>query len=198
MVLAVLLCAAPATVASADQPTGTISCSIASGDEHSWPYTGFEFHPGLTGIPKTQTARVTDTQSSCDNSGITGGSAPITEVSFRLTGKLREATCASFFSSASTLDKGKIKIRWVGLNPAGNRMTVATSKATVASASYDDGTDTMTIVTDPIDTGAFVDQVATLHLAFQGDLDLYSSCIDENMTVRYAIYGGELSTLEVQ
>jgi hypothetical protein len=197
---AALMCAALSTAANAEQPSGPISCLIWSGTQQTWPYTGFEFHPHLSNDPTNIPARITNIDSSCDTSGVTGGKTEITEVLFRLNGRLPHATCASVLSSAMTLERGKIRIQWRGLNPAGEPMTVAVTKAVVASASYDEGTGTLTITTDPIEHGAFAGQVVTLHVAFDGDLASYASLCDSGFVVlRYLVYGMEHpSTIEVQ
>ena len=93
-------------------------------------------------------------------------------MTFKLTAGLDDATC-SVVAGTPQLKNAKITVRWQGTNPAGRLQTVATSKARIASAFYDSGTDVFTLVTEPIYNGAFAGQTATLRLGFDSYVDAF-------------------------
>jgi len=149
---------APAIVTAGSAVTGTISCDISG---------AIAFRPPISntagGNIKVKISNK-DGQSTCDSSGVTGGKEPISGVIVKISGgSLGEgATCATL-SSAPQLTGSKVKMTWRGLNLAGHPNRVAVSKTTVASVSWDSGSDALDIVTQPVTFGAFTGSTITLH-----------------------------------
>lgn len=168
-----LACAPPAV---ADAPDGVISCTVWSAPTATNRHrVGFAFQPFLTDDAGVIHARVTNAGAECDNSSVIGGKAPITDVLFKLDGSLPDATCSSFQSTSSSMERGKLRLRWKGSRPSGRRATVATSRAAVDGFSFDEETATLTITTTPIEKGAFAGRVATLTLVFDSNLTYHQS-----------------------
>jgi hypothetical protein len=160
-----LVTALPLTAAASNpQPTGTISCSIV-GPASSAPAKGITFRPFIDADPRSVRIGVTNLASTCDDSGVTGAKAPIVHVVARFTSKMLHGTCAEL-TTAPVFDGGHVRLKWQGVNPAGHTFTVASSRATLANASYDGSSDALILVTQPIATGAFRGATATLHLGF--------------------------------
>jgi hypothetical protein len=194
-----LFVASSSLSAVAAQPSGTVTCAIASSEPVAFEKVGFVFRPFLSNDPTRIASRASNGESSCDSSGVIGSSLPIDEVRMKLSGRLLDATCSSFFSTSPTIVHGKILLQWRGTNPAGGSMTVGVSKATTSSASYDSGSGVLTIVTDAI-AGAFAGEVATVQLGFDGDLSFYAAvCDNEAASIRYIEFGHtNTSTISVQ
>lgn len=200
-VAATLVAAALTTSASAGNPpvTGALSCSISTDTEPYGP-TGILFHPFLNATPRLVRLGGGNYDSSCDSSGATGGKAPIASVLFKLGGIMPDATCTQLTTTPS-IEHGRVKLKFRGLNPAGRPMTVANAKADVVSTSYDSGTHTLTITTGPLTGHAFAGATATLHLGF--DANSYVDAIEAGCSPGGGFLGvgfGETnpSTLDVQ
>ena len=135
--------------ATPNRPTGTISCTYVNGG-----------HGSRLLVSKTAVAdRVLSKESSCDNSGVTGGKAPITRVSASIKVKLPAgATCASLASPTPV--SGRIMVKFSGANPQGHLMTVAAVNKPVATMSVSG--DTFTFVSVPSTQNAFVGQTITV------------------------------------
>ena len=161
---AVLTILLPAAALGGSPPTGTIACAIVS--EHSQTHpSGLLFHPYINAVSRMITVKAKNVDSvSCDATNVTGGKFPITAVRFDLSAKFPDGNCAAF-TSAPALERGQIKVRWLGPNSQDLLRTVATSKATIATATYDSGSHALILTTAPLD-GAFAGTTATLHLGF--------------------------------
>ncbi len=177
--------------------SGPITCSVENDDSKYGP-VGLLFKPFLNAVPRNVGLKATNGASACDDSGVTGAKGPITTVEFKLTARLSDGTCAGL-TGTPQLTNAKITVRWQGTNPTGRPKTVATSKARIASASYDSGTDVFTLVTEPIYRGAFAGQTATLRLGFDSYVDgLEAGCGTEGGFLGVAFGNTNPSSLEVQ
>jgi hypothetical protein len=135
--------------ATPNRPTGTISCTYLNGGHGS----------RLLVSKKAVALLVQSRESSCDNSGVTGGKAPITRVSASIKVKLPAgATCASLASPTPV--SGRVQVKFSGANPQGHLMTVAAVNKPIATMSVSG--DTFTFVSVPSTQNAFVGQTITL------------------------------------
>lgn len=177
--------------------TGSVMCSVESDHENYGP-AGLFFKPYLNATPRRIRLLAQNYESACDGSNVSGAKAPITNVTFKLTAGLDDATC-SVVAGTPQLKNAKITVRWQGTNPAGRLQTVATSKARIASAFYDSGTDVFTLVTEPIYNGAFAGQTATLRLGFDSYVDAFEAgCSPEGGFLAMSYGETNPSSLEVQ
>jgi hypothetical protein len=145
-----------------NDPSGTISCAVTGRYYFFRPYLPtVPAGPGTRAI-RTKIIRVPGT--ACDNAGVTGGRAPISAAEVSLSGRLAAGTTCADFLTSLTFEKARIKVAWQRFRPDGHRANVATSKAVVASATYDAGSEDMVIVTQPVAKGAFAGSTLTLHL----------------------------------
>jgi hypothetical protein len=183
---------------AAGTPSGTISCSIVAGADPN-ESQGIKFRPFITGDPlRTVGVRVKNNHSACDNSNVVGGNGPITEIAFQFVGSLPDGSCASL-TSTPQFSKGLVKVRWRGLNPAGRPRTLAVSKATLASASFDGGSAALILTTQPISKGAFLGGVITAHLGFDMDVTDFNTFCSGGAKFVSMPYGAiNPSTLDVQ
>ncbi len=159
--LALVLSTAAATFAAAPQPSGTIDCSVTmSRPEYALqfksPYLRTE--PALHGIPMK-----TDMDGPCDSGGVVGGKAPITNVEVKLVGRLADGSTCDTLTSSPQLEKIAFKIKWQGLNPAGNIRTVAKSLVRAGSVAWDDAAEALVFTTEPL-KGGFEGSTATITL----------------------------------
>ncbi len=166
--------AMPAPAGAAAQPTGTISCSIAGPASVQDPKHAIFFRPAISSTARGVRLVAVNGSSACDDSGVTGDALPITTVALKFSGKLLSATCGSL-TSAPEFASGHVTVRWQGLNPEGRKRTVAASRAKLASASYDAGTNALTLVMQPIASGAFVGGTITLALGFDIDAATFNA-----------------------
>ena len=201
-VAAALLVGAFTSSASAGNPpvTGTISCSVATYISAHGP-EAILFHPFLKGTPRLVHLAGGNDESSCDNSGVAGGKAPIREVLFKLSGVMPDATCTQLTTTPS-FKNARVKLKFRGMNPTAlNVITVANAQGNVATTSYDSGSHTLTITTGPLKGSGFVGATATLHLGFDANTPI--DFVEAGCTPDTGVFGlsfGEMnpSTLEVQ
>ena len=161
-VLTFALVLAPAAgVLAAAPPSGTIDCSVGM----SKPEFGFQFLPPFLspdaanlGIP---TKTVTD--GPCDNAGVVGGKAPITNVEVKLVGRFSDGTTCDTLVSAPQLEKIGFKIKWQTLNPVGHLRTISNSLARAGSVTWDSGAEALVFTTGPL-KGGFAGSTATVKL----------------------------------
>jgi hypothetical protein len=187
----------PLTAAAAGpQPTGTISCSIVA-PASSAPNKGVTFRPFIDADPRVIRIGAVNLDSSCDDSGVTGATTPIVHVAVRFNGKMRNGTCAEL-TTAPVFDRGQVRLKWQGVNPAGHTFTVASSRAKLGSASYDSGSGALILVTQPL-IGAFPAGTATVHLGFDFAAEFKQIC-DAHGSGFVAMPFGETnpSTVQVQ
>lgn len=168
LTLASLVALAPGHAAAGTPIAGTTSCDA----------TGrFEFGPYLPLVPSPsgRTVRVKGKlrSSTCDGTDVTGGRAPLRIANVTLRGIMPAGTdCASLLDSVA-FAKSTVTVKWQGLNDAGNFASLGASKATIASASFDSGSERFRIVTAPIAKGAFAG--STVSIAFPlGDVTEYT------------------------
>jgi hypothetical protein len=176
---------------AASLPSGTISCSVSG---------TIGFRPAISNTAGGNVkVKITnkDGQSTCDSSGVTGGKEPISGVIIKLSGSLGQGATCETLSSTPQLASSKVKLKWRGLNPAGHLNTVALSKKTsVASVSWDSGSDALDIVTQPITFGGFTGSTITLHLGLD-DFARFSSLCDSARILSTAFGNSNPSTVTV-
>lgn len=161
LAFALVVVSAAAASAAAPQPSGTIACSVTmSRPEYALhfksPYLRLE--PAPHGIPVK-----TDMDGPCDGTGVVGGKAPITSVEVKLVGRFAAGTTCDVLTSTPALDKIAFKIKWQGLNPAGNVRTVAKSLVRAATVAWDDTAEALVFTTAPL-KGGFGGSTATITL----------------------------------
>lgn len=166
VVVALVVASFGVAPAFAAPPSGTLSCSVWSAPASGRP-TGMLFMPGISENPQLVKFNGTnDGGSSCDNSRVTGGKAPIETVTFKFTARMSAGTCAALTSSTPPFEKARLKLTWRGVNAAGRSVKVGSSNTRVASASYDAESHTLTLTTQPLTGNAFRGRTVTLSLGF--------------------------------
>lgn len=163
LAFALALASSPATAAfaAAPQPSGTIDCSVTMSRpefalQFKSPYLRTE--PAPHGIPVK-----TDMNGPCDSAGVVGGKAPITQVEVKLVGRFAAGTTCDVLTTTPALDKIAFKIKWQGLNPAGNVRTVAKSIVRAATVAWDDAAEALVFTTEAL-KGGFGGSTATVTL----------------------------------
>jgi len=151
--------------------SGPITCTIAGsavgGD-------GLLFRPYISDVARPRVKLlVKNSDVTCDDSGVTGETG-ISKITFVLTAKLLNGTCASL-TSAPTLGRAIIAIRWSVGNAFGRLVTVR-SKAPVVSATFDGGSDALVLVTAPIAKGAFAGETMTVRLGLEAVDQFIANC----------------------
>ncbi len=160
----------PAAAASVPPPSGTITCVVAG--------TG-TIKPPLRNTPSTKKLVIAATASgsSCDNTNVTGGKAPITAatVKFSLTEPETGYTCSNYDLG---YDKSKLQVKWQETKANGRRRSVAVNNTKVDAFTVV-STDPVVykLVSTPITKGAFAGSTITLLTALdQAANELLSQC----------------------
>jgi hypothetical protein len=195
-ILAIALVAAtPLYAAAASTVTGTVSCTALGEMWFGPPYLPEELAEPLT---KPLRFRATSETSTCDGSGVAGARAPITLVEVRFGGKAgAETSCADFLGTVALT--GKVKLRWRSHVIGGDVKTVGTSRATVASTTYDSGTVSFVVVTNPISGGAFVGSTVTMHFGLLDEASYADHCTTRDFRYAGFIFGVDNPwTIDVQ
>jgi hypothetical protein len=177
-------------------PTGTVSCTGVQG-KLAFGSVGLET-VNSTAPPHATKLQLKEASAIiCDNSGVTGGRFPITAVFVSLDGRTVEGeTCGDFLGGTLDLAKGKLKVKWRGDNNYGRVQTIASSKATVASVTYDSGSEKVVIVTNPIVRGAFAGSTMTYRMSLPSNLE--DNCFTLNAAYSSWLVGTDgTSTIEV-
>ena len=147
-----LVALAPERAAAAPPIGGTASCSL----QGRWRF--------LPSLPLTETPtgskvsiRGKLVSMSCDGSGVTGASETLREAIVDIGGRMPAGTECSSFLDAIAFEKGALRVRWLSWRTVdGHKVTLGKSKATIASAAFDEGSSSFVITTAPIAKGAFV------------------------------------------
>jgi hypothetical protein len=92
---------------AAAPPSGTISCDVVG----MLSFRRFIANPP----PRKVSIKGTVSESTCDSSGVTGGSMPITGLQLRLFAKLAEGEDCTELTSMPELVRAKVKIKWRGV-----------------------------------------------------------------------------------
>jgi hypothetical protein len=161
LAFALALSSAAAAFAAAPQPSGTIDCRVTmSRPEYALNFKSpyLRTDPAPHGIPVK-----TDMDGPCDSTGVVGGKAPITNVAVKLVGRFADGTTCDTLTSTPELEKIAFKIKWQGLNPAGNLRTVAKSLVRAATVAWDDASEALVFTTEPLN-GGFGGSSATITL----------------------------------
>jgi hypothetical protein len=177
-------------------PTGSLSCSVFSELSTTHP-AGILFHPYIDAVPRLLRVKAANVGSTCDNSGVTGGRAPITGVAFKLSGRMEDATCGTFTAMPS-FKNGWVKVKWRGLNAANHPTTVASSRARIVSSSYDSGSHALIVTTEPLIGAGFTNEVVVLHLGIAEAVDYIESGCNGSGLLGFAFGNSNAATLEVQ
>jgi hypothetical protein len=160
---------------------------------------GLLYRPFINAVPRRVRIVATNVGSSCDNSDVTGGKAPITGLQFKLTARMTDGTCGALTSAAPPFENARITLRWRGLNASNRFTTVATSRARIASVAYDTGTHAFEITTEPMTGNAFVGKTLSFHFGIeQVTADLEAGCDSVNGYVATPFGNMNSATLEVQ
>lgn len=173
-------------------PSGSITCPGLAGKlefgAHGLP-TPFNIDH-----PQTTQLKISGAGSGvCDASGVVGGRGTIEQAHVSLRGRVVEGeTCADFFDTLA-VEKTKVAVRWLGVNAYGRLQTIATSKASVASAAYDDIAQKLVVTTAPIAHGAFAGSTITLRMGYDG-MGFESGCFDLNGAIIHVTFGADGTT----
>ena len=171
---------APGVVAATPTISGTIDCSATGEIRFAPPFLPFELAPPNTRPMRTQ---VVNDSSSCDDSGVVGAESGISSVQVKIQGKVAaETSCGDFLDSVSY--DAKVRLRWRGLRGEG------TSKTTVASVTYDDGTASIVLVTNPVVKGPFTGSTVTMRFAFTNPDHYADLCATTDHRGTRYIFGG--------
>lgn len=187
----------PGVAIAAPPPSGTISCAIASDCSEMQP-CGLLLYPYMDEEARRITVKVKGNESlSCDATNVVGGKGPITIARLDLTAKLPDGNCVAF-TSGPALERGRIKVQWRGPTSAGRVRTVATSKADIATATYDIGSHALILTTTALE-GAFAGTTLTLHFGFDAYIDtVEAGCGNASGFLGLSFGDPNPSTLEVQ
>jgi hypothetical protein len=196
--LAALVLSGPRLAGAASSATGTITCSVFSDLNHGQP-KGILYRPFINATPRSVRIVATNVGSSCDNSDVSGGKAPITGLQFKLTAHMTDGTCGALTSPNPPFENARITLKWRGLNAANHFTTVATSRARIASVSYDTGTHAFALTTEPLTGNAFVGKTLSFHLGIEEvTADLEAGCAPVNGYVGTPFGNTNSATLAVQ
>jgi hypothetical protein len=132
LLAAIGLSAAPASAGTTvPPPMGTITCAITGQATMSPPLPSSANDEGsLKPIKFKLKGELTD----CDNSGVTGGKAPITSGKIQMSGKIDEgASCSDLTFSAPdfTFNPNKLQLKWYGTTATGRKTKVASDKTDI-------------------------------------------------------------------
>lgn len=165
----VALAAAPGGAAVA-QAQGTPSCNI----------TGtISFKPTLTSTPaaKGYKLMLVATGTGCDNSTVTGGKAPITDVAVKAQMKLMPGSNCNI----KVVSTGKVQVKWQGRNSQNNLMTVAVANQKLGSGGTSLFTTAWAGITNTRSGTAFFMKQALVHVD-SVDPDPITTCNTSGMS----------------
>ncbi len=166
LTLVSLAALAPRQAVAGPPIAGTASCNLQG---------RVDFRPYLPLVesPSGRTVRFKGKLPSvaCDGGGVTGGRAPLDGSIVTLRGVMPEGTDCSSLLDAVGIQKGVVNVKWRGVD-AGRTVLLGTSKATVAGASFDSGSNSFVIVTAPIAKGAFTGSTLSIAMPL-GDISEY-------------------------
>src|SRR6185369_14708408 len=149
-ILALIFVAVTAVGAgAASLPSGTISCQVTYADP-----LGLRFSPFISRDPSAGRILVKTTmEGTCDNSGVTGGKAPITNVQAKLVGALTPGSSSVTLTSAPNFDRVSLRIKWLTTTGDGRRKPVATSTLRFSDAQWDIDLEGLVFLSTPIKGG---------------------------------------------
>ncbi len=142
---------------AASLPSGTISCQVTYADTF-----GLRFSPFISRDPSPGRILVKTTmEGSCDDSGVTGGKAPITSVRAKLVGALTAGSSSVTLTSAPNFDRVSLRIKWLTTTGDGRRKPIATSTLRFSDAQWDTDLEGLVFLSTPI-KGGFAGSTATV------------------------------------
>lgn len=149
---------------AASLPSGTINCTVSGAVDKPNGNWRLRFQPPISSVPSPNRILVsTFMRGTCDNSGVSGGKAPITNVLAHLVGKLAAgSTCASL-TSAPVFERLQLKIKWQTLDGSGRLRTVANTSVRFVDADWDDGAEGLVFLSAPL-KGGFAGSTSTVTL----------------------------------
>jgi hypothetical protein len=178
-------------VTHAAPPTGTINCVVTGDTDRPNGNWRLRFLPPISSTPSPNRMQMfTFMKGTCDNSGVTGGKAPITNVEAHLSGKLAEGTTCGTLTSAPVFEKLQLKVRWQSPNGTGRLRTIATSSARFVDADWDDGVEGLVFLSAPL-KGAFAGSTATVTLTIDQPEILDPNGICQNAEIDGTAYGDD-------
>jgi hypothetical protein len=169
--------------AATTNPTGVISCTVTGGT--------ISISPGLTNTPSIATVSlaISGAGTSCDNSGVTGGKAPITDFSFAYSSTLDSATCSDAIQSTTA---STVQITWQNRKSNGKLKTVAVTTGQVG-ALFNANLGTWAVLVVPDATGAFADMGIRLDVLFDA-IPASNACATVNGWTSSTLSGGAVET----
>jgi hypothetical protein len=191
-----LVSAAPRPAAAAS-PRGAMACTLV-GDVDYRPAL---YSPSVVDEKRRVSVKAMSVASDCDDAGVQRGVGDITKATLKLVGKMPKGTSCADLLADPTFEKGIITVRWKGpstrINP--QLKTIGTSRARLASASFDDENDALVLVTEPIPRGAFAGASITVRLGLEGLAHFRELCSDGSVGFLSQHFGDtNTSTLSVQ
>jgi hypothetical protein len=153
---ALVALAAPA-VPAASVPSGTINCQIDANTDD-----GLRMLPSISSVPGGRVMMRGKIVGTCDNSGVTGGKAPIDRVEATLIAKLAAGTVCNDVVTTPDFDKIKLTFKWKG-QVGGRTVTVGTSRVHLVLGSWDEP-DNAIAFTGEVFKGAFAGTTTSLKL----------------------------------
>jgi hypothetical protein len=186
--LAVLLGPTAAAVA-ASLPSGTIGCTVVGDIDKPSGTFRLRFRPPISATPSTGRIRVTTyMKGTCDNSGVTGGKAPITEVRAHLVGSLKAGTSCATLTTAPVFTKLRLQIKWATVGSDNRLRTVAKSSVNFVDADWDADLEGLVLTSAPI-KGAFGGSTSTVRISIDMPELFGDICQNPNAAIDGAEYG---------
>ncbi len=156
---------------AAPLPSGTISCQVFPEAD-----TYLRIKPFINADPSPNRLRVQTTMvGTCDNSGVSGGKAPITTVEASLIGRLVRGTNCTSLLNPPQFERLKLKIKWRTIDGNGRSKPVATSTAYFVDATWDDVAKKLVLASQPL-KGGFAGSTSTTTLTLEGTEILDENC----------------------
>ena len=163
-------------IAAPPLPSGTITCVVHGDVDQGGGRWRLRFSPWLTSTPNPRRTRIdTILKGTCDGSGVSGATAPITNVKAYLVGKLPAGSSCSTLPTAMAVDQLRIRIIWQTTDGISPPHKVATSTAKLGSAQWDGGLAGPVFTNGPL-KGAFGGSTSTLKLSMDYPQAFGSGC----------------------
>lgn len=187
-VLAIVLGTATGAVA-ASLPSGAINCVVSGDTDQPNGKWRLRFSPAISSVPSPNRMSVSTTmKGTCDNAGVSGGKAPITNVQAYLVGKLAAGTTCATLTSAPVFERLKLKIKWQTVDGSGRVRSVATTSARFVDADWDAGLEGLVLTSTPL-KGAFGGSTATVTLTIDHPEVFGAVC--QNAEIDGTTYGAD-------
>jgi hypothetical protein len=185
MIVAIAVVSCTPLYAAASTVTGTVSCTTEGELWFRSPGLPEELAEPLT---KPLAFKANTASTSCDGSGVVGARGPVTSVDVRFIGKLApETSCGDFLGTVALT--AKVQLHWHSHEIGGPTLNIGSSRATVASATYDSNSQFFVVTTNPI-RGAFADSTLTLRFALD-EASYADRCMNHDLRYAGWIFNGD-------